>query len=63
LPSQTGNATKYLTTDGTTASWGTISKTVEVLKRDGTTSSSVLLTTGYLAVLNRSSTTIQVSIT
>jgi hypothetical protein len=63
LPSQTGNATKYLTTDGTTASWGTISRTVEVLKRDGTTVSTVSLTTGYLAVLNRSSTTIQVSIT
>jgi len=63
LPSQTGNATKYLTTDGTTASWGTISRTVAVLKRDGTTVSTVSLTTGYLAVLNRSSTTIQVSIT
>jgi hypothetical protein len=25
LPSQTGNAGKYLTTDGTTASWGTVS--------------------------------------
>ena len=25
LPSQTGNANKYLTTDGTTASWGTVS--------------------------------------
>ncbi len=24
LPSQTGNSGKYLTTDGTTASWGTI---------------------------------------
>jgi hypothetical protein len=63
LPSQTGNATKYLTTDGTTASWGTISRTVAVLKRDGTTVSTVSLTTGYLAVLNRSSTTIPVSIT
>jgi hypothetical protein len=62
LPSQTGNATKYLTTDGTTASWSNIPRTVSVLKRDGTTVASVPLTTGYLEVLTRSSTTTQVII-
>lgn len=61
LPAQTSNSGKYLTTDGTTASWGTISKTISVLTRDGLTMSNIAVT-NYIAVLSRSSTTIQVSI-
>jgi hypothetical protein len=41
---------------------GTILRTVSILNRSGSTIS-VPLTSGYLAVLNRASTTIQVSIT
>jgi len=37
LPSQTGNSGKYLTTDGTTASWGTVGTTW--IGRAGTQSS------------------------
>jgi hypothetical protein len=29
VPSQTGNSGKYLTTDGTTSSWGTVSVNVD----------------------------------
>ena len=42
LPTQSGNANKYLTTDGTTASWGSIPKTVSVLTRNGSTMSKSL---------------------
>jgi hypothetical protein len=57
IPSQTGNAGKYLTTDGTDASWGTISSggtvtsvsgtgTVSGLSLSGTVTSSGSLTLG-----------------
>lgn len=36
LPSQTGNSGKYLTTDGTNASWGTVSATVTQIPRTTT---------------------------
>jgi hypothetical protein len=62
LPAQTSNSGKYLTTDGTTASWGAIPKTVSVLTRNGSTMSNIAVTVNYVAVLSRSSATIQVSI-
>jgi hypothetical protein len=40
LPSQTGNSGKYLTTDGTTASWGTVSAGA-ALSNDTSTSSNL----------------------
>lgn len=63
LPSQTGNATKYLTTDGTSASWNSIPKTVSVLTRNGSSVSTVSVSVNYVAVLSRSNISIQVSIT
>jgi hypothetical protein len=63
LPTQTSNLGKYLTTDGTTASWTTIPKTVSVLTRNGTTLSNIAVTINYVAVLSRSNISIQVSIT
>lgn len=62
LPAQTSNSGKYLTTDGTTASWGAIPKTVSVLTRNGSTMSNIAVTVNYVAVLSRSNATIQVSI-
>jgi len=38
LPSQTGNSGKYLTTDGSTASWGTVSSGAVVQVKTATTS-------------------------
>lgn len=38
LPSQTGNSGKYLTTNGTTASWGTVSQPITWTARKGVTS-------------------------
>jgi hypothetical protein len=45
LPDQTGNAGKYLTTDGTTASWGTIS--ASYTPTITTQATSTTLTTSY----------------
>lgn len=61
LPSQTGNAGKYLTTDGTTASWAASSGKVQVLNRSGTTIN-VSIISGIIPVLTRSGTTVQVSV-
>jgi hypothetical protein len=61
LPDQTGNANKYLRTDGATASWTSIASSLQVLNH----SSSVIqvaLANGYLPVLNHSETTINVSV-
>lgn len=55
LPSQTGNTGKYLTTDGTTPSWGTVSggplpsqtgNNGKYLTTDGTTASWAVVTAG-----------------
>lgn len=46
LPTQTGNAGKYLTTDGSTASWGNVS---QVPTQTGATSGSLLQTNGTTA--------------
>lgn len=49
LPSQTGNSGKYLTTNGTTPSWGTVSggssKVIDILGSDFTTSATSLQST------------------
>lgn len=62
LPTQTGNTGKFLTTNGTSASWMASPAKLPVLKRDGSTSNVTFLS-GYLAIVNRSGATIQVSIT
>lgn len=46
IPTQTGNSGKYLTTDGTTPSWGTVS---QVPSQTGATSGSLLQTNGTTA--------------
>ena len=45
LPSQTGHSGKFLTTDATNASWGTISTTFPLHKADGT-SDTIAITSG-----------------
>jgi hypothetical protein len=45
LPSQTGNSGKYLTTDGTTASWATVSSG-NIYNTDGTLTGNRVLSTG-----------------
>jgi hypothetical protein len=61
LPSQTGNNGKFLSTDGSSASWSTIPTKLQILVRAGTTTD-VSLANGYLPVTNRAGSTIQVSI-
>jgi hypothetical protein len=50
LPSQSGNSGKYLTTDGSTASWGTVDLSTKVSKTGDTM-------TGALAITSATSTT------
>jgi hypothetical protein len=47
LPSQTGNAGKYLTTDGSTASWGSVSSTTDLLENNQT------ITTNYIVTASK----------
>lgn len=61
LPSQTGNSGKYLTTDGTTASWVSSASKLQVLNRAGTLIN-VPTVAGSLPILTRSGTTVQVSV-
>lgn len=61
LPTQSGNANKYLKTDGTTATWETLSTTLQVLNRSASVIS-VSVASGILSVLNRSGTTIPVGV-
>lgn len=61
LPSQTGNSGKYLTTDGTIASWVTSASKLQVLNRAGTLIN-VPTISGSLPILTRSGTTVQVSV-
>lgn len=63
LPTQTGNSGKYLKSDGTSASWSSLSfsQKLSIQSRAGSTID-VVLTSGALNILNRSNSTIQVSI-
>jgi len=64
LPSQAGQSGKYLTTDGTDASWNAIqigATILSVLNRAGTTID-VGLTAGNLNITNRSGTTVSVPV-
>jgi hypothetical protein len=61
LPSQTGNANKYLKTDGATASWTAIASTLQVLNRS-VSFIGVTIQSGILSVLNRSGSTISVGV-
>lgn len=61
LPSQTGNANKFLKTDGTTASWSAITSVLSVLNR-ATSYISVTLSNGILPILNRAGSTINVPV-
>ena len=61
LPTQTDHANKYLKTDGTTATWETLSTTLQVLNRSASVIS-VSVASGILSVLNRSGTTIPVGV-
>ena len=58
LPSQTGNSGKYLTTNGTAASWGTVSSGAVVQVKSMTTTASTSVTVG-----NTSDTNLTLSIT
>jgi hypothetical protein len=61
LPSQTGQSGKFLTTDGTIASWGTLPTALVVENRSGT-GVSISLANGFLPVTNRAGSTINVSV-
>jgi len=61
LPSQTGNANKFLKTDGTSPSWSTLPTILYVLLNSGSTTS-VPVGNGYLAVLLNSGSTTNVPI-
>jgi hypothetical protein len=61
LPSQTGNANKFLKTDGTNASWSLLPSILYILNRAGSTIS-VSIGNGLLPVLNRAGSTINVPV-
>ena len=61
LPSQTGNANKFLKTDGTTPSWSTLPTILYVLLNSGSTTS-VPVGNGYLPVLLNSGSTTNVPV-
>ena len=61
LPSQSGNNGKFLTTNGTAASWAALPSALSILNRAGS-SVTVSVANGVLPVLNRSSVTINVAI-
>jgi hypothetical protein len=61
LPSQTGNANKFLKTDGTNASWSALPSSLPVLNYSGSTIS-VSVANGTLPVLNYSGSTINVTV-
>lgn len=65
LPSQTGNSGKYLTTNGTTASWGAASATsTKSIDNSPTSASSNLVTSGgvYTAINNKVNRTTAVNV-
>jgi len=61
LPSQTGNANKFLKTDGTAASWSTLPTVLPILIRAGSTVS-VSVGNGVLPVTNRAGSTVNVAV-
>jgi hypothetical protein len=61
LPTQTGNANKFLKTDGTNASWSALPSSLPVLNYSGSTIS-VSVANGTLPVLNYSGSTINVTV-
>ena len=61
LPSQTGNANKFLKTDGSAASWSTLPTVLPILNRSGS-SISVSVGNGVLAVTNRAGSTVNVAV-
>ena len=61
LPTQTGNSGKYLKTDGTNASWGSLPTYLPVIDRSGS-AVNISVANGYLPVVNRSGSTIQITI-
>jgi len=61
IPSQTGNANKYLKTDGTNSSWNSLPTVLNVLNH-ASTIVAIALGNGYLPVLNHSGTTINVAV-
>ena len=63
LPSQTGNSGKYLTTDGTDASWADLGTYLGILNRSGSSIEVSLSSSTTLGILNRDgSTTTSVSL-
>ncbi len=60
-PTQTGNAGKFLKTDGSSPSWSTLPTVLPVLNRSGSTVS-VAVGNGVLPVLTRAGTTVNVAI-
>jgi len=61
LPSQTGNANKFLKTDGSAASWSTLPTVLPILIRAGSTVS-VSVGNGVLPVTNRAGSTVNVAV-
>jgi len=61
LPSQTGNANKFLKTDGTNASWNILPTNLPVFTNSGTTTS-ISVANGYLPVLTYGGTTTNVTV-
>jgi hypothetical protein len=59
LPSQTGNTGKYLTTDGSSASWGALPTYIPVTNR-ATSVIQVSVAYGYMPILTRGGTTTNV---
>ena len=61
LPSQTGNANKFLKTDGTTASWNILPTVLNILN-NASSVVAVSVANGFLPVLNFSGSTINVTV-
>jgi hypothetical protein len=65
VPSQTGNAGKFLTTDGTTASWAVIQKYLSVINRSAVEIQIGLQTISgseYIQILTNSGSTVNVPV-
>jgi len=68
LPAQTSNSGKYLTTDGTTASWGTVTagKVLQVVQGtkngNGYTTSGTFVSTGLFATITPTSTSSRIMV-
>jgi hypothetical protein len=66
LPSQTGNAGEYLTTDGTTASWAAITTASFVFpfyKSNGTSDTIALISNTFLPFTNYIGTAKNIALT